>query len=332
MSERIYIALDVMGGDNGPEAVIAGALQALPLDDRLAVILVGKEHWIYEHLSRQGGYDTGRVSIVNANEIITPDEHPTAAIRNKKDSSVVVGINLVRQGKAQAFVSAGSTGALLSCATITIGRLLGIERPAIATPLPSEKGFTFLIDSGANVDCKPNYLAQFGKMGYIYMKKVMGLDNPRVGLVNIGAEAEKGNELSKEAHKLLSASDINFIGNVEPRDIFTGGCDVLVCDGFVGNVILKQAEGMAGFLLKILKNELMSSPVSRLGALLSKGAYDNLRRRMDYSEIGGAPFLGLKALVVKAHGSSNARAITSAVRQCVSFIDARIVEELNNVL
>lgn len=329
--DQILIALDAMGGDNAPEAAVAGAVQALSFDNRVAIALVGKEQAIKECLAKHK-YEAAHVAIVNAGEVITPDEHPTAAIRNKKDSSIVVGINMVRHDQAQAFVSAGSTGALLACATVTIGRLPGVERPALATMLPNEKGFTFLIDSGANVDCKPTYLAQFGKMGYVYMKNVMKLENPRVGLVNIGAEEDKGDELTKEAYKLLSASGINFVGNIEPRDIFRGDCDVLVCDGFAGNVILKQSEGMASFLLKMLKNELMASPVSKFGALLSKGAYDNLRKRMDYSEVGGAPFLGLKSLVVKAHGSSDARAMASAVRQCVSFIDANIVEELQNLL
>lgn len=245
---------------------------------------------------------------------------------------MVVGLNLVKQGQAAAFVSAGSTGALLTGATVIIGRIKGIERPALGTMLPTTKGYTFLLDSGANVDCKPAYLVQFAKMATIYVEHVVGKKAPKVGLVNIGSEKEKGDTLSKEAHELLEeVSEINFVGNTEPRDIPYGPVDIVVCDGFVGNVILKLAEGLSQALFGALKEEITKGPYVLAAAALRK-PFGKLKRRFDSDEVGGAPFLGLKALVVKAHGSSKAKAIKNAIKQCETFVENDIVLKIQDQL
>ena len=326
----IFIALDAMGGDNAPKEIIKGAVEALA-DDRVNILLVGKKETIEQELSAYK-YNAGRVEIINASEVIENDEQPTYAIRRKKNSSIVIGLNLLKEDRAKAFVSAGATGALLTGATLIAGRINGAERPALGTLLPNDKGFSFLIDSGANVDPKPNYLLQFAKMGSIYMEYVMNINRPRVGLLNIGVEREKGNILTKEAYSLLESSDINFIGNIEAREVPSGAADVVVCDGFTGNVLLKYTEGFAKAMLGMIKKELMSSAMSKLGAVLSKGAYKNLKKSFDYSEVGGAPFLGLKALVLKAHGSSDSKAIKSAINLCVDFNEKGIVEKLSESL
>ena len=326
---EICIAVDVMGGDYAPEETIKGCAQALAQgDSRVKLLLVGQEDKIRAEVAKHS-MDTSRYEIIDAPEVIGTDEVPTTAIRQKKQSSIVVGLQLVKKGEAGAFVSAGSTGAVLAGATLIVGRIKGVERPALATILPNEKGWTFHIDVGANVDAKPSYLVQFAQMGAIYMESIMGIENPRVGLVNIGAEKEKGNALTKEAYGLLEAAKgINFTGNVEPRDIPLGAVDVVVCDAFVGNVILKYSEGFAKAMLGMIKEELMGGLLSKIGALLSKGAFKNLKKRFDYAEVGGAPFLGLTGLVVKAHGSSNARAFQNAIRQCSEFIDKDITGKI----
>lgn len=325
-NEIKHIAIDAMGGDNAPSEIVAGAVNALS-EVSASLILVGRQEAIETELSKHS-YDKSRITVCNASEIIGMSESPTDAIRNKKDSSMVVGLKLLKEGKAQAFVSAGNTGAFLSGATVIVGRIKGIERPALGAMLPNDRGYTFLIDSGANVDAKPNYLLQFGQMGSIYMEHIKDIKKPRVGLVGIGAEKEKGNALTKEAYELLETSGLNFIGNVEARDIPLGGTDVAVCDAFVGNVILKYSEGFAKGFMNIIKTELTSTLTSKIGALLSKNAFRRIKKRFDYHEIGGAPFLGLKALVVKAHGSSDALAIKNAVKQCMIFIDNDIVGKI----
>jgi glycerol-3-phosphate acyltransferase PlsX len=318
MPDTICVALDAMGGDNAPGEVVRGALLALE-DARLRILLVGNEPVLRDLLGQQQG---GRLEIVHASQVIETEEPPTAAIRHKRDSSLMVGLGLLKAGRAQAFVSAGNTGALLAGATVTLGRLAGIERPALATLIPTEAQPFLLVDSGANVDCKPPYLLQFAQMGAVYMEHALGRPNPKVGLLNIGTESEKGNDLAKEAHRLLAASRLNFVGNVEARGISAGAADVLVCDGFVGNVVLKYTEGLAKSLMGMIKTELTAGPVTALGALLAGGAFKRLKKRFDYTEVGGAPFLGLQALVVKAHGSSDARAVRGAARQCVAFVDS----------
>lgn len=257
---------------------------------------------------------------------------PTMAIRRKKDSSLVVGLNLVKNGEADGFVSAGSTGAILTGGLFIVGRLEGVERPALGTCLPVKTGFSFLIDSGANVDCKPKYLEQFAKMGSVYVENVFGIQNPKVALVNIGAEKEKGNALTKETYEILEQADnINFVGNIEPRNVPYGEADVIVCDGFVGNTILKLSEGLAKTMLDIIKGEIMQG-YYKIGAAILKKPFKNVKKFMDSDEIGGAPFIGLKSLVVKAHGSSNAKAIKNAVRQCVVFTEADIIGKIKDKL
>ena len=313
---RFVVAVDACGADLGPAAVVEGAVWAKKECSSLEIILTGPEDELKGLLTKHG--NRGQITVVHAPDVILPGESPTLAFRRKKESSMVVGLKLVKEGKAQAFVSAGSTGAMLTGATVLIGRQKGIERPALATLLPNgKKGFTLLVDSGANMDSKPNYLLQFAQMGSQYMKNFRNIKSPRVGLVNVGAEDEKGNNLTKEAFHLLKGSGLNFLGNIEGREIPQGDVDVAVCDGFTGNVVLKLMEGAAKSMMGMLKEELLSSPVSKLGALLAKGAFGRIRKRFDYREVGGAPFLGLQAMVIKAHGSSDALAIKNAILQTV---------------
>lgn len=327
MSDKV-IAIDAMGGDNAPIETVKGAVVASKTV-KYNLALVGKEDIINAELSKYQ-YDKSKIQVVNATEIIENCDTPTEAIKTKKDSSMVVGMNMVKEGNAVAFVSAGNTGALLTGATIIVGRIKGVKRPALGTMLPTEKQRVLMLDSGANVDAKPEYLLQYAHMGSIYMEYVEGRKNPRVGLVNIGTESEKGNALVKEAYQLLDkAEGLNFAGNTEARDITLGNVDVIVCDAFVGNVILKVMEGLASTVLRLLKKALLSSIITKIGAFLSKPAFKRLKRDFfEYDDIGGAPFLGLKGLVVKAHGSSDAGAVAGAIKQCEKFIDADIVNKI----
>lgn len=312
------IAVDIFGGDNSPSALIDGCVDAAKLYDDVEFIFTGDERIITDYMSEKG-YGSLRISIIDAPETITCGEQPTVAIKRKKNSSLVKALELVASKEADAFVSAGSTGAVLAGATLIVRRIKGVKRPALAPVMPTVKGPVLLIDCGANVDCKPNYLQQFAVMGSAYMKKVCGIDAPRVGLINNGAEAEKGNELTKSAYKLLENTDINFVGNCEARYTMTGDYDVLVCDGFVGNAVLKCTEGVARSVMSIMKQELMASPITKLGALISKSGFKRVKKRMDYTEYGGAPLLGINGCIIKAHGSSNAKAITSAIGQARSY-------------
>lgn len=312
------IAVDIFGGDNSPSALIDGCVDAAKLYDDVEFIFTGDERIITDYMSEKG-YGSSRISIIDAPETITCGEQPTVAIKRKKNSSLVKALELVASKEADAFVSAGSTGAVLAGATLIVRRIKGVKRPALAPVMPTVKGPVLLIDCGANVDCKPNYLQQFAVMGSAYMKKVCGIDAPRVGLINNGAEAEKGNELTKSAYKLLENTDINFVGNCEARYTMTGDYDVLVCDGFVGNAVLKCTEGVARSVMSIMKQELMASPITKLGALISKSGFKRVKKRMDYTEYGGAPLLGINGCIIKAHGNSNAKAITSAIGQARSY-------------
>lgn len=312
------IAVDIFGGDNSPSALIDGCVDAAKLYDDVEFIFTGDERIITDYMSEKG-YGSSRISIIDAPETITCGEQPTVAIKRKKNSSLVKALELVASKEADAFVSAGSTGAVLAGATLIVRRIKGVKRPALAPVMPTVKGPVLLIDCGANVDCKPNYLQQFAVMGSAYMKKVCGIDAPRVGLINNGAEAEKGNELTKSAYKLLENTDINFVGNCEARYTMTGDYDVLVCDGFVGNAVLKCTEGVARSVMSIMKQELMASPITKLGALISKSGFKRVKKRLDYTEYGGAPLLGINGCIIKAHGSSNAKAITSAIGQARSY-------------
>lgn len=331
--EKYVVALDVMGGDNGISENIKGAVDASKAYEKIKIILVGKEEEIKKELAKHS-YDKNRIEIKNATEIIEVCDVPTIAIKEKKDSSIVVGLKLLKEDKASAFVSSGSTGALLTGATLIIKRIKGIERPALASLVPNEKGgYTFLVDAGANMECKASYLPSFAKMGKIYVENLMGVQNAKVGIINVGSEKGKGDTFTKEAYELLeNTPSINFVGNAEGREVVTGDFDVIVCDGFVGNVILKTCEGVAKIFGNIIKKEIKSKFSYSLGGVLCKGAFDNVKKRFDYREIGGAPFLGLKALVVKAHGSSDAKAIKNAIGQSYKFIEANIVEKIADAL
>ena len=331
MSQYI-IALDAMGGDHAPDAIVEGAIRALRKFKDIQIMLVGPEQKIRD-LTASAGDVQDRILIENATQVIEMDESPMMAVRTKKDSSLVVAMNAVREGRAGAVVSAGSTGAVLAGGMFKIGRIQGIERPALAPVLPGLKKNFMLIDCGANVDCQPKYLLQFGLMGSVYMKNVLDVREPKVGLVNIGAEAEKGNKLTKETYELMIAqSGYNFGGNLEARDIFTGDFDVAVADGFAGNIILKHTEGLAKALFTMIKEELMSSLGTKLGALLAKPAFYRVKRRMDYNAVGGAPLLGVNGAVVKAHGSSGAEAIENAIRQARRMLEGDVVGKIQEGL
>lgn len=319
MSEITKVALDAMGGDNAPQAVVQGAVDVALKREDIKIFLVGQEDVVNAELQKYT-YPKERIEVVHASEVIETAEPPVMAIRKKKDSSIVVALNMVKRGEADAFVSAGSSGAVLVGGQLIVGRIKGVERPPLAPLMPTEKGVSLLIDCGANVDARPSHLVQFAKMGSIYMKNVMGIDNPRVAIVNIGAEEEKGNALVKETFPLLKeCEDINFIGSIEAREIPHGGADVIVCEAFVGNVILKLFEGVGAVLLSEVKKGLMTSLRSKIGALLIKPALKETMKSFDASEYGGAPLLGLNGLVVKTHGSSTAKEIANSIVQCVTF-------------
>ncbi|MDD7402852.1 MAG: phosphate acyltransferase PlsX [Butyribacter sp.] len=328
MSEHIKIVVDAMGGDNAPDVTVRGAVEALEVSDKISIILTGRTDDIKKELEKYS-YDTDRIEIVHANDVIGFDEPPVMAIRKKKDSSIVVGMNLVKRGEADAFVSAGSTGAILVGGQFVVGRIKGIERAPLAPLIPTAKGPSLLIDCGANVDARASHLVQFAQMGSIYMKHVVGVENPRVAIVNIGAEEEKGNMLVKETYPLLKeCTDINFVGSIEARDIPNGDADVIVCEAFVGNVILKLYEGLASTLLSEVKKGLMANLRSKIGALMIKPALKKTMKNFMGADQGGAPLLGLKGLVVKAHGSSTSDDIKQAIIQCIQFSEEDINEKI----
>jgi len=322
------IAIDAMGGDNAPRAVVEGVslvLRELPQDAEL--ILFGDAYSLECDLADAHIKDP-RVRVVATSEVIGFDEQPTLAIRRKKDSSMVRAIEAVAAGEADCVLSAGSTGALLTGGTLIIKRLKGVKRPALATVLPTMDGCVLLLDCGANTDCKSDYLVQFALMGSAYMKRVMGVETPRVGLLNNGTEEEKGNELTKETHQLLKSAPIHFAGNCEARDVLGGEFDVVVCDGFDGNVVLKGTEGTVSLMLGMLKKGLNSTYFTKIGALLCKPAFRMLKKKLDYTEYGGAPLLGVNGGVIKAHGSSNGKAFRSAILQGVRLVESGITQAL----
>ena len=332
MKEMTKVVLDAMGGDNAPHEIVKGAIEAIQKRDDIHVILTGKEDVINKELAGYT-YNKEQISVVHAEEIIETAEPPVMAIRRKKDSSIVVGMKLVKDGEADAFVSAGSSGAVLVGGQLLVGKIKGVERPPLAPLIPTEKGFSLLIDCGANVDARPSHLVQFAKMGSIYMEHVLGVKNPKVAIVNIGAEEEKGNALVKETFPLLKeCQDINFIGSIEAREIPHGQADVVVCEAFVGNVILKLYEGVASVLVSKVNAGMMTSLRSRIGAFLVKPALKSTLKAFDASAYGGAPLLGLNGLVVKTHGSSTSKEVCNSIIQCVTFKEQRINERIKECI
>ncbi|MBQ8159507.1 MAG: phosphate acyltransferase PlsX [Clostridia bacterium] len=318
------IFLDAMGGDDAPKCTVEGAVEALRMFPDLEISLAGDLPKV-EPLLKECDDVRSRITLVDAPEVITNDESPVMGVRTKKKSATVIGMLQLKNHEVDGFVSAGSTGAVLAGGMFRLGRIPGIERPALAPILPTGKGIgSLLIDCGANVDCKPDYLYQFGLMGDAYMHGVMGVETPRVGLINIGVETDKGNALVKAVYPMMEKAPYHFVGNVEAREITNDAADVLVCDGFCGNLVLKFMEGVAKSLLGIIKGELMADTRSKLGALLAKPAFGRVKKAMDYSEVGGAPLLGVQGAVVKAHGSSNGHAIACAIRQCRKMIEADV--------
>lgn len=324
MAELVKVCVDAMGGDNSPLEIVKGAIEAVNESEKIKVFLVGQETAVNAELKKYT-YDEGRVEVINAEEVIDPNEPPVMAIRKKKDSSIVKGLEMTRDGLCDAFVSAGSTGAVLVGGQVIVGRIKGVERPPLAPLIPTVKGVSLLIDCGANVDARASHLVQFAKMGSVYMESVVGVNKPRVAIVNIGAEEEKGNALVKETYPLLKACpDINFIGSIEARDIPSGDADVIVCEAFTGNVILKMYEGVADALVSVIKKGLMSSLKSKIGALLIKKDLKKTLKGFSLEDYGGAPLLGLNGLVIKTHGSSKAIEIKNSVLQAIAFKEQNI--------
>ena len=326
----IKIAVDAMGGDNAPEVEVLGSLEALRNYD-LGVILIGQENRIAEHLPSRWRKEQ-RLEIVHASEVVTMEDAATSSFRKKKNSSLRIAANLVREGKADGFVSAGNTGAVMTTAKLVMGSLEQVDRPTVAAVLPTAKGFCVLLDVGANVDCKPRHLEQFAVMGHVYAHEILGITSPRVGLLSIGEEETKGNELTKEVHQVLKGSHLNYIGNIEGRDVYQGKVDVIVCDGFSGNIALKISEGLTEVVLNMLRDELTRTMTSKVGALLSKNAFRSLKKRLDYSEYGGAPLLGVRGSCIICHGRSNVNAIKNAIRVAKESIENRVNQRIEKEL
>ena len=332
MQSTTRVALDAMGGDNAPAEVVKGAVDAVNKRNDIKIFLIGQKVPVERELSLYT-YPKEQIEIVDAPEVIEMAEPPVVAIRRKKQSSIVVGMNMVKNKEADAFVSAGSSGAVLVGGQVIVGRIKGIQRPPLAPLIPTERGVSLLIDCGANVDARAEQLVQFAKMGSIYMEHVVGVKNPKVALVNIGAEEEKGNALVKETMPLLrECTDINFVGSIEARDIPKGDADVIVCEAFTGNVILKLYEGLSSTLIGVIKKGLMSTLKSKIGAALALPALKNTLKSFDATEYGGAPLLGLNGLVVKTHGSSKAKEITNSVFQCVTFKEKEINDKIKEYI
>ncbi len=325
------IILDGMGGDNAPEEIVKGAVEASQLIED-EIIIVGQEDLIMQELSKHK-YDENKISIVHASEVIENDDTPVRAVRRKKDSSMVVGINMIKNGEGDLFISAGNTGALMAGSLFNLGRIQGIDRPALGSVYPilgSEPAL--LVDAGANSECKPNNLLEFAMMGSIYMDKVIGRTNPKVGLVNLGVEENKGSTLTKAAYELLDKSHMNFVGNVEAREVPRGACDVIVCDGFVGNVILKLTEGLALNIMELLKSKFTDGMKAKIGAMFLLDKIKELKSEFDYTEYGGAPILGVKGPVVKMHGSSNANAVKNTILKGIPFAKENVVGTISEAV
>jgi len=331
-AERIAIVLDAMGSDKSPDPEIAGAILACKLLP-VRVILVGPEDRVRPALAARLNGEELPIQIVHASEWISMDDKAAKSVRSKRDSSMRVGLKLVREKKAAGFVTAGNTGAAMATAKMVLGALQGVDRPALATVLPTITGSPcFLLDVGANVDCTPENLQQFAVMGHMYARHILKIANPRVGLLSIGEEETKGNALTHATFPLLKDIGLNFTGNVEGRDLFNGHADVIVCDGFVGNVALKTSEGLARLVRESLRESLMSTVTAKVGALLSKQAFNAFKRRLDYSEYGGAPLLGVRGVCIVGHGSSNERAIMNGIRVAAEYAQAEITSQIETQL
>lgn len=324
------IIVDAMGGDYAPGPQVEGsvcAVRELGID----IVLVGKQEILQKKLD-EVGYTGNQITIRDAADIITNDDEPAKALRRKKDASIVVAANMLKNGEGDGLVSTGATGGVLAAGLLIVGRIEGVARPALAPVLPTDKGPALLVDGGANADCKALNLLQFGIMGSAYANNVLGMKNARVALVNIGAEEHKGNDVTRAAYEMLKKAPVNFTGNIEGRDIMDGAADVIVCDGFVGNVILKLTEGLATTLLRNIKQMFMKNFATKLCALGMKGAFSEFKKKMDYTEYGGALLLGLRHPVIKGHGSSDAKAVFSAIRQAQKFVSAGVVEKIKEDL
>jgi len=325
-SDRVRIAVDAMGGDHAPHEIVKGAVLAA-IEYPVEVILVGQEEVVSKELAAADSIPRN-IEVVDAREVVEMEDTALAPLRRKRNSSVRICANLVAEGRADAFVSAGNTGASWTSARMVMGMIEGVSRPALATILPNVKDHTLLLDVGANVDAKPNHLREFAVMGHFYAQMIFGIEAPRVGLLSIGEEEGKGNELTKETFRVLKETGLNFIGNAEGRDIYNGNADVVVCDGFIGNVVLKASEALGEMVSKMLRAEMTKTLPRKIGGLLAKSAFDGLKRRMDYSEYGGAPLLGVKGGCIVCHGRSNAKAIKNAIRVARGFALNRIDEKI----
>ena len=328
MSELTTVAVDAMGGDNAPYEIVKGAIEAINRQSNIKVLLVGDKEKVAPILGSMS-YPKDQLELIHASEVIETAESPVEAIRKKKNSSLVISMKLIKEGEADALVSAGNTGALLVGGQVVVGRIKGVSRTPLAVLMPTKKGISLLLDCGANVDARASHLVQFAMMGSIYMENVLDKKNPTVGLVNVGAEEEKGNALVKETFPLLrECPGVNFIGSVEAREIPEGASDVIVCEAFVGNVILKLTEGVGTTMISMVKNAIKSSVISKIGGLLVRPALRKAFKKFDVSEYGGAPLLGLKGLVVKTHGSSTSKEIANSIVQCVKFKEQQISKKI----
>lgn len=325
------IVIDGMGGDNAPKSNVEGAVNAIK-EYQVDLIITGDKDLLEKEFSNYE-FDRNKLEIVHTTEIIENEDKPVKAIRSKKDSSMVVALNLVKEGKADAIISAGNTGALLAGGLFVVGRIKGIDRPCLCSAIPNVKrGMTLIADCGANADCKPKNLVEFAAMSNIYSRKVLGLENPKVALANVGLEEGKGNDLVKRSYEEIKKLDLNFIGNVEAREVINAYTDIIICDGFTGNILLKSAEGVALSVMSLIKETFMASTKSKIGALLIKDELRKLKSFIDYSEYGGAPLLGLNGGVIKAHGSSDAKAIKNAINQGIKFSKGKVVEDINQFI
>lgn len=330
------IAVDAMGGDEGPEVVVEGAAEAVRASHgRFEILLVGQQDRVQPILDGMAPSPT-RLELIQASETVGMSEKPTSAFRKKKDSSIAVAARLVKEGRADAFVSAGNTGAVVASSLVTLGRLQGISRPAISTLWPNKKRGAVVLDVGANYECTPKNLIQFALMGEVFARYQLGIEKPRVGLLNIGEERSKGNELVRDAYTLLEKERMNFVGNVEGRDVFDGAADVVVCDGFVGNIILKFSESIYSFLAHMVKDEIRKGVIAKAGALMMKGAFGAVQSQLDYAEYGGAPLLGVNGVVIISHGKSSSHAIKNAIlaaeKSVKSEINLHIEERLRGAM